>query len=130
MKASENTAAADAIILAPDCNEWDHANPLGYLDELVSVPDGPHREPGPTALFKDEAGKLFLGYTDGNCEPIPRTQLVLVSPLNGLRWVRDQLPHQLRNVKLHETELIDVAIAAIQELDDELTERIEMHATK
>lgn len=126
MKNAENTAANP--ILAPDSNRWDQESPTGCLSELASVPAGPYRERGPDALFKDEAGKLFLGYTNGNCEVIPGSPLVLVSPLNGLRWVRDQLPHRNRNVKFDEIALIDVAIAAIHELDDELTQKMEMWA--
>jgi len=108
--------------------------PIGELLAIAIVQEGPRADWDPTALFRDWADQLFIGFIDReHGDAVPGKPLRHVSSLDGLRWVRDEICR--RNVKLPDDEpfLLDVAIRALEqknfEISCELRSRVASHAS-
>ena len=121
------TAQKTATLRAKAEYRYDAVKPSGFMMPIAQVPDGPNREPGPDALFRDDAGKLFLGFAGEGGLPIHRTPLTLITALNAFRWVRDQVAHRRMKLEPTEPDLLDIAIDSIRNLEDQVQAELEDH---
>ena len=100
--------------------------PVGMPLVLARLRDDRRFEARPNALFKDQLGRLYLGSSGEDWEIDASKPVRLVSPLEGLRWVRDNVSSRRLDLMQGEPFLIDVAVEEIQRLDYELV--CECHA--